>query len=87
VKFPTDCPIAPVVDIGLELNVNEPVNEGGRHPEGYGAVLLAVSRRDNPPPWRQDVFTDSAIQHQLVEARLDEWRSSVDLVKEQDAWF
>lgn len=54
---------------------------------GNGLVLFAVARRYDTPAVGQTVFPDSPVQYKLVTGGLNQWRRSVQFIKEDDALF
>ena len=89
--FPSDarllCPQDPVVRRNVKFKVYHAVRQRGRHPVGNGLVLFAVARRYDTPAVGQTVFPDSPVQYKLVTGGLNQWRRSVQFIKEDDALF
>ena len=52
-----------------------------------GLVLFTVAGRYDAPAVRQTVLPDSSVQHKLVTGRLNQWRRSVQFIKEDNALF
>ena len=78
-------PARPVVEIGLEAEVDETVGQRARHARGDGAVAFAVAGGEHGPAIGQAVFAERAVEHQLVAGGLDQRRGGVEFVEEQDA--
>ena len=64
-------PCAPVLVVGLELQVDEARGERRHHAVDDAAVVLAVAAGDEGGARRQLVFADAAIEDELVEGGLD----------------
>ena len=78
-------PARPVVEIGLEAEVDETVGQRAGHARGDGAVAFAVAGGEDGPAVGQAVFTEGAVEHQLVAGGLDQRRGGVEFVEEEDA--
>jgi hypothetical protein len=78
-------PPAPVVQIGLEVEMNESIPQRPRHREMDTSLGGRIPRRDDDPSVRKHILPESAIQYQLIAAGLRHLRRGGQFIQKQDA--
>ncbi|MNV43257.1 hypothetical protein D3C71_1349660 [compost metagenome] len=83
VEVRRQCVGLPVFKVGFNFDVDEPVHKRRRHLEGRALVRVAVASCHDDHVARSNIFTEGAVENQLIGAGLDR-RSSVRKLVEKD---
>ena len=74
-------PCAPVLVIGLELEVDEARRERCNHAVDDAAIVFAVAAGDEGRAWWQLIFADAPVEDELVEGSLDHGHGRGELLQ------
>ena len=77
--------LRPVLEVRLEVEVDEAVAQRPRHREVHATLGGRIAGGDHHPAVRQTIFTELAIEHQLIAACLCHLRCGGELVEKEDA--
>ena len=80
-----DRPFAPVVEIRLKVQMNEPVAQRPWHGKMDTALGSWITGGDDNPPFGQQVFAEFPVEHQLITTGLGHLRRGGQLVEKENA--
>ena len=81
-----DRPLAPVVQIGLKLEVNETVAQRSRHRKVDATLRGGIAGRDDHPSLRQYVLAKLAIKNELIAPCLRHLRGGRQFIEKENAF-
>jgi hypothetical protein len=79
-------PLAPVVQVGFEFEMDKTIAQRPRHREMHATLRGRIAGGDDHPPVGQHVLAQFAVEHQLVAAGLRHLRRRGQLIEKENAF-